>query len=69
MKEYKLVKNSYSKGNKIIIKNEYVILGFDYLGDKNLCRVELANGKSDIVPINKQNKILINGKWTKRWHH
>lgn len=66
MKEYQTVINSYA-GKK---RKDYIILGFDYLGNPDLCRVALAEeNKYDIVPINKQNKILINGKWTKNWCH
>lgn len=66
MKNYKTVINTYN-GKK---RKDYIICGFDYLGDPNFCRVALEEENTyDIIPINKQNKILINGRWTKNWHH
>jgi len=65
MKDYLIVTNTYA-GKK---RKDYVIYGFDYLGDPGLCRVALKDGSSDIVQIDKKNRILINGKWQKNWHH
>jgi hypothetical protein len=65
-KEYETVINSYA-GKK---RKDYIILGFDYLGNPNLCRVALKEENTyDVVPIDEKNRILINGRWTKNWHH
>ena len=66
MKNYKTTINQYGTKKR----KDYVVLGFDYLGNPNLCRVALEEeNKYDIVPIDEQNRILINSKWTKKWCH